>query len=92
MDKRQLSRSIADYAYRALRWGQDHVPAGVRSVVGILFMIGGIFGFLPILGFWMFPLGVAFVAMDVPGTRRRIDSWMLKLYRRAYLDESSPND
>lgn len=89
MDRKQLSRSIADYTYRALRWGQDHVPPGIRSVVGILFMAGGVLGFLPILGFWMFPLGLAFVAMDVPRTRRHIDSWMLRLYRRAYLDDST---
>jgi len=63
----------------------------VRSVVGCLFIIGGIFGFLPILGFWMLPLGVAFVALDVPPARRHIDAWMLKLYRRAYLDDSTSN-
>ncbi|MDH3474825.1 MAG: hypothetical protein OEM59_14165 [Rhodospirillales bacterium] len=26
--------------------------------VGILLVVGGIFGFLPILGFWMIPLGL----------------------------------
>ena len=39
-------------------------------------MIGGVFGFLPILGFWMLPLGIAFVALDIPSTRHRIEDWM----------------
>ena len=39
-------------------------------------MAGGIVGFLPILGFWMFPLGVGFVAMDIPPARRRLRRWL----------------
>lgn len=39
-------------------------------------MVGGVLGFLPILGFWMLPLGVAFVALDIPPMRKRIDAWM----------------
>ncbi len=71
-----LRHRIAEYTYRTLRWGRNHVPPGMRTVIGILFMIGGIFGFLPILGFWMLPLGVAFVLLDIPPARRRVDRWM----------------
>jgi hypothetical protein len=63
----------------------------VRSVVGCLFIVGGVFGFLPVLGFWMLPLGVAFVALDIPPARHHIDAWMLKLYRQAYLDGPTSN-
>jgi hypothetical protein len=38
----------------------------VRLPVGILLVIGGIVGFLPILGFWMVPLGLLVVAKDFP--------------------------
>ena len=31
----------------------------LRLLIGIGFIVGGILGFLPILGFWMIPLGVA---------------------------------
>jgi hypothetical protein len=55
------------------------VPVGVRSLVGLLFLVGGVFGFLPILGFWMIPLGLAFIALDVPFTRQRILDWMQRL-------------
>ena len=76
MAARTLRRRVANTAYRALRWGRDHVPPGVRTVVGVLFMIGGVLGFLPILGFWMLPLGAAFVLLDIPPARRRVDRWM----------------
>ncbi len=34
-------------------------------VLGLLLMLGGVFGFLPVLGFWMVPLGLAVAALDV---------------------------
>ena len=47
------------------------LPPGVRSVLGLLLICGGILGFLPILGFWMLPLGVALLMLDLgPGWKR----------------------
>ena len=86
-----LSQRIAGLTYRILRWGRDRVPPGVRSVIGVLFMIGGVFGFLPILGFWMLPLGIAFIALDVPPLRHKIDAWMEILRDRARTTPT-PND
>ena len=74
--KISLRQRIAGFTYRTLKWGRDHVPPGIRSLIGVLFMIGGVFGFLPILGFWMLPLGIAFVALDIPSSRHRIEHWM----------------
>jgi hypothetical protein len=61
---------------QAVMWGQKNVPPGARSVLGILLIIGGCFGFLPILGFWMIPLGGAFIALDIPPLRRRLLAWL----------------
>ena len=77
--ERDLGQRIAGITYRTLKWGKEHVPPGIRSIIGLLFMVGGVFGFLPILGFWMFPLGLAFIALDIPPMRRKIDVWMEKL-------------
>jgi len=41
------------------------VPRGARFVLGLLLMIGGLFGFLPVLGFWMIPLGLMIAAFDL---------------------------
>lgn len=79
--KTDLRSQIRRAMHRMLVWGRDKVPMGVRSLVGILLCVGGVFGFLPILGFWMFPLGLAFIALDIPPLRSRIDRWIAKLER-----------
>jgi hypothetical protein len=84
----ELKRRAAEYTYRLLHWGNRRLPPGLRTLVGFLFMVGGVFGFLPVLGFWMFPLGVAFVALDVPPARRRLDVWMERLHRESRIKDS----
>lgn len=44
----------------------------MRLILGVLLMIGGGFGFLPVLGFWMFPLGLAVAALDIRPIWRRL--------------------
>lgn len=41
-----------------------------RILIGLLLIIGGILGFLPILGFWMIPLGLLVLSVDLPVVRR----------------------
>lgn len=60
---------------RSLVWVRRRVPPGLRLVLGIVVMIGGVFGFLPILGFWMVPLGIAIAALDVKPLWRRLRGW-----------------
>ena len=50
---------------RAQTWARRHIPPGLRLVVGLALMVGGVFGFLPVIGFWMLPLGVAVAALDI---------------------------
>lgn len=50
---------------RMLRKVARHVPPGLRLVVGVLLMIGGLLAFLPVLGLWMLPLGLLVAALDV---------------------------
>lgn len=73
---------VATTTLRLLRWGNRRVPVGVRSVIGVFLMVAGVFGFLPIIGFWMFPIGLAFVALDIPWTRQHIHDWMERLEER----------
>lgn len=88
-----VRRRIDQTLYRTLRWGQNHVQPGLRSLLGVGFMVGGVFGFLPVLGFWMLPLGAAFIAMDVPPMRRRLDVWIDRLEERlAQPREGSSDD
>ncbi len=43
---------------------------GVRVSVGVLLIVGGVLGALPILGFWMIPLGLAILSVDYAWARR----------------------
>lgn len=61
--------------FHRLRRSRNHI---LRRSVGTLLVIGGILGFLPVLGFWMLPLGLALLAVDSPIARRlhrRIVLW-----------------
>ena len=63
---------------KAAIWSDRHLPPGVRSVLGILAMACGVVGFLPVLGFWMLPLGVVLIALDIPPLRRRVLRWLAR--------------
>ncbi len=53
------------------------LPPVVRSLCGLVLIAAGVLGIvLPILGFWMAPLGLMFIALDVPPWRRRVARWL----------------
>jgi hypothetical protein len=68
---------------RAVQWGDEKVPTGLRSLLGVLLCVGGLLGFLPILGFWMLPLGLALIALDIPALRLRLLAWLERAERKA---------
>src|SRR5919204_4632380 len=49
-----------------------HLPQSkpLRIGLGILLIAGGLVGFLPVLGFWMIPLGLLVLSVDLPIVRR----------------------
>ncbi len=53
---------------------KQHPKSWIRKTAGVLLIIGGILGFLPIIGYWMLPLGLALLAVDWP--------WARHLYRK----------
>lgn len=63
---RRRSRVIVASAYLMLRRGKRYLPPIVRAVLGLVLVLLGILGFLPVLGFWMIPLGLALIATDIP--------------------------
>ena len=54
---------------------------GLRILLGILLIVGGLLGFLPILGFWMLPLGVIVLAREIPAVARLVE-WVKQRWRR----------
>jgi hypothetical protein len=53
---------------KAIAWARD-LPKTVRIATGVLLVLGGFVGFLPVLGFWMIPAGLVVLAIDVPFLR-----------------------
>ena len=43
----------------------------LRILLGSLLVFCGFLGFLPVLGFWMIPLGLIVLSHDIPSVRRR---------------------
>ncbi|MBE9638437.1 hypothetical protein IQ782_16405 [Salipiger pacificus] len=68
------------------------VPPGLRLVLGLLLICGGILGFLPILGFWMIPLGFAVAMLDVMPLYRRGLARGRALRGRDLADKDDGND
>jgi hypothetical protein len=61
-----LQGHLPDWAAGVLRKTMEPSAKWIRMPAGIALMTGGTLGFLPILGFWMLPLGLALIARDVP--------------------------
>jgi hypothetical protein len=54
----------------------------IRWPLGLALIVGGVFGFLPILGFWMIPLGALLIGEDIPPVRRPTLSLLGLIYRK----------
>jgi hypothetical protein len=59
----------------------------VRIAIGVLLILFGLVGFLPILGFWMIPLGLLVLSIDIPAVRKwrrlaqvRLGHWLRANY------------
>lgn len=64
----------------------------VRIPSGALLVVGGVFSFLPVLGIWMLPLGLALLAEDVPALRSfrsKVFDW-IERKKPHWLDPSAP--
>lgn len=52
-----------------------------RMAIGVALIVAGLLGFLPVIGFWMLPLGLLILAVDLPVVRRfnrRVLVWWYK--------------
>ncbi len=73
-----------------VRLGKRRIPLPrsrmVRTAAGISFVLMGMVGFLPVVGFWMIPLGLLILSVDfapVRRFRRRVTVWLQRRWNRA---------
>jgi hypothetical protein len=72
-----LQQRLPRWACRLLHWVRKS-SLWVRLPLALLLMGGGTVGFLPILGFWMLPLGLILIAQDIRPLRppiARLIAW-----------------
>lgn len=81
-NRRSFRASGLKRVRQVAHWSLANVPWGVRAVLGLLFVVGGFFGFLPVLGFWMIPLGLVLIVLDVPPWRKRVLTWLRQRHRK----------
>ena len=60
-----LEARIRHHVAKSRLYIRQRVRPGWRLPLGIVLILFGLLGFLPVLGFWMIPLGIAVAAMDL---------------------------
>jgi hypothetical protein len=62
-----MARHSVDFAGRRIQLPRSRPW---RIALGVALMLAGLVGFLPVLGFWMVPLGLMVLSIDLPFARR----------------------
>ncbi len=81
----RLSEKMPDGLRRAFDWLREPSRLWLRVGAAILFILGGVFAILPVLGLWMLPLGLALLAQDVPGLKVPLEKsarWIEATWKR----------
>lgn len=66
------------------------MPMPARVILATLLLVGGILGALPILGFWMIPLGLLILSLDFRWARRGYLGIILWFRRRKNRAKTKP--
>lgn len=74
---RYLIDTLPGRIRHAVHWLREPSGRWVRRPAALIFLAGGTVGFLPILGYWMIPLGLLLLADDVPPLKR----WLVRVIR-----------
>lgn len=92
----QVEQRLPTTMARFVRWLRQPSSRWFRIPAAVLLIVAGFIGFLPILGFWMIPLGLLLIAQDIPFLRRpiaRLLAWSvakLDAWKRSPPESSRP--
>ena len=104
--RNSLSNPSQEELDRHLAWFEGKLPPRPAKFVGwlrkpssryaripaaILLMVGGVFGFLPVLGLWMLPLGLVLFAQDVPALQKPM-ARSLGWFERKWIERQRTKD
>jgi len=74
-----LEAEAPDRVARAIRWMRNPKAKWIRLPLGIVLVVTGFFGFLPVVGFEFIPIGLLLIAQDLPFLRKpvaRMTLWL----------------
>lgn len=66
-------------ALRSARYRMLRIP------LAIVLVLGGLVGFLPLFGFWMVPVGLLLMAVDIPALRPCVSAAVIRIRRRVHI-------
>jgi len=75
-------KRLPQSAGHASAWLRRPSSRWARIPAAVLLMIGGLLSFLPVLGLWMFPLGLLLLAIDLPFLRRPVGKSLVWLEQK----------
>jgi len=75
-------KRLPQSAGRASAWLRRPSSRWARIPAAVLLMIGGVLSFLPVLGLWMFPLGLLLLAINLPFLRRPVGKSLVWLEQK----------
>ncbi|GJE16904.1 hypothetical protein [Methylobacterium marchantiae] len=81
----RLTEKLPDRIRRGIEWLRVPSRRWLRIGAAILFILGGIFSILPVLGLWMLPVGLALLSQDVPFLKiplERAARWCERIWNR----------
>jgi len=84
-DRETAAHQPAERAYKVRFAGREiTLPRSrwMRMGLGLALICGGLLGFLPIVGFWMLPLGLLVLSYDLPFARRWRRRFVVWWHRR----------
>lgn len=90
---------MKNYIHEKIEWLKQHPNPVLRISIGSLLVAGGVLGALPIVGFWMLPLGLVLLAVDFPWAKRAHNALMgwlrnikVKYFKRSADPQSQSTD
>lgn len=76
---------LPDRPRTAVEWLREPSRRPFRFAAALLFVLGGVFSILPVLGLWMLPVGLALLSQDLPVLKvplERAARWCERLWAR----------
>jgi hypothetical protein len=84
----ELERELPERIARVVRWTRAAERRWLRISIGALLVLAGFLWFLPVVGVELIPIGLLFLAQDIPFLQRPVGRtilWTVHKYRAVVL-------